>query len=143
MKPTLVVDASVAVKWLIPEPDSDRARALRGRFRLIAPQLIYAECANIIWKKSRRGDISAEEAGRIAALIDDLDIEVASMRRLVTIATAFSTTLDHSAYDCIYLALAAAEGCPFVTADERLIQKLAREPGGVRFPPCVLLSHLT
>lgn len=52
----LVVDASVAIKWLSPEEDHEKALKVAAEHELIAPQQIHAECANIVWKKVRRGN---------------------------------------------------------------------------------------
>lgn len=137
----LVVDASVAIKWIVPEPDSHLALSLRDGRRLIAPQLIFAECTNILWKKARRGEISSAQAAELAVMIDDLDIETASMRGLVTQAMALSLEYDHPAYDCFYLALALIEVCPFVTADQTLCRKLRSKPN-IDAGSCVLLSEI-
>jgi len=56
-----VVDASVALKWVIPEVGAEAALALRAADRLIAPDLIVAECANALWKMVSRGEMSPEE----------------------------------------------------------------------------------
>lgn len=53
------------------------------------------------------------------------------MRALMDAATRLALTLDHPAYDCVYLALAEVETCPFVTADEWLLNKVARHPSGL------------
>lgn len=50
----LVIDASVAIKWVVDEPGTTEALALRRKAKLIAPDLLIAECANILWKKARR-----------------------------------------------------------------------------------------
>ena len=55
MRRRIVVDASVVVKWLVPEDQSLRAVSLRERFDFAAPDLIHAEIVNILWKKARRG----------------------------------------------------------------------------------------
>lgn len=141
MKLPLVVDASVAIKWMVPEPDSHMALSLRDGRRLIAPQLIFAECTNILWKKVRRGEITPAKATELALLVDDLDIETASMRGLVTQSMALSLIYDHPAYDCFYLALALLENCPFVTADETLVRKLRSKPS-LESGRCMLLSEL-
>jgi predicted nucleic acid-binding protein len=139
--PPLVVDASVAIKWMAPEPDSHLALALRDGRRLIAPQLIFAECTNILWKKARRGEITAAQAAELALLVDDLDVETVSLRGLVTQASSLSLIYDHPAYDCFYLALALIEGCPFVTADQALCRKLRTKPA-IDAGICVLLSEV-
>jgi predicted nucleic acid-binding protein len=115
----LVVDASVAIKWVVPEPGSDAALALL-RGRLLAPDLLIAECANILWKKARLGEHTQAEALVAARLLEHTDIELAPIRPLLQRATELSIALRHPAYDCFYLALAETRGCPLVTADERL-----------------------
>ncbi len=122
--PILVVDASVAIKWGVPEVGSDAAEALVGAYRLIAPQLIYAECANILWKMTRRGELSGVEMMKASTLVDDFAIHTVSMRELVPLALDASVRIDHAAYDCFYLALAFLQECPMVTADSRLVRRL-------------------
>ena len=116
---TLVIDASVAIKWVIEETGTKEALALR-RHRLLAPDLLVAECANILWKKVRRRELTEDEAAFAARLLARADIGLEPMRGLLGSATALAIALDHPAYDCVYLALAEARGCDFVTADERL-----------------------
>ncbi len=55
---TLVIDASIAIKWVVEEDGTPQALALRGRTKLIAPELLVAECANILWKKVQRDELS-------------------------------------------------------------------------------------
>jgi predicted nucleic acid-binding protein len=121
---TLVIDASIAVKWVVEEEGTAEALRLLNRSRLIAPELLLAECANILWKKVRRDELSNEEALLAARLLQSADLELTSTRSLMEPATRIAIELDHPAYDCIYLALAAERDCPFVTADERLLRKL-------------------
>ncbi|MGF9562509.1 type II toxin-antitoxin system VapC family toxin [Neorhizobium sp. JUb45] len=119
-----VVDASVAIKWVVNEAGTDKALALRRNSRLMAPELMLAECANILWKKVRRSELSALEGRFAAMLIESTGIEFVEMRSLITEAAELAFALDHPAYDCMYLALARQEECQFVTADERLVRKL-------------------
>ena len=127
---TLVIDASIAVKWIVEEEGTPQALILREKAKLIAPELLVAECANILWKKVQRNELSQEEALFGAKLLQGADIELLPMRSLFEIATRTAIELDHPAYDCIYLALAIENECPFVTADERLLRKIgqARRP---------------
>nr|WP_274390059.1 type II toxin-antitoxin system VapC family toxin [Azospirillum doebereinerae] len=132
----MVVDASVAIKWIIDEEGSPAALALR-RHRLAAPDLWVAECANILWKKVRRGELSGDEAVLAARLLARAEVELAPMRSYLEAATAIAVALDHPAYDCVYLAMAEAAEMPFVTADERLLRKTRNVLGG-RFAGLVL-----
>jgi predicted nucleic acid-binding protein len=133
---SLVIDASVAIKWVVEEEGSIEALVLR-RYRMIAPDLLMAECGNILWKKLRRKELHAEEAHLAAQLLTRADIELFPMRRLLEATTRLSITLDHPAYDCIYLSLAAAENAIFISADERLIRKVQAAETSIR---CLALS---
>jgi len=119
---TLVVDASVAIKWVVQEQGTAEALLLR-RHNLSAPELLIPECANILWKKVRRRELTEQEARLAARLLERADIDLAPTRRLLEPATMLAIALDHPAYDCVYLALAATLACDFVTADERLSRK--------------------
>lgn len=119
-----VIDASVAVKWVVPEAGTAQALALR-RHALYAPDLLIAECANILWKKQQRGELTTREASMAARLLERVELGLMPMRRLLDRATALAIELDHPAYDCIYLACAEVVRRPFVTADTRLLRKLA------------------
>ena len=121
---TLVIDASIAVKWVVEEDGTSEALALRQKAKLIAPELLIAECANILWKKVKRDELLKEEALLAARLLQAAEIELLPMRSLFEAATRMSIEIDHPAYDCLYLALAVEAECPFVTADERFLRKL-------------------
>jgi predicted nucleic acid-binding protein len=123
---TLVVDASIAVKWVIEEQGTPQALMLRKSARLIAPELLVAECANILWKKARLRELSREEAVLAARLLQTAEIELLPTRSLLEAATCIAIEIDHPAYDCLYVALAVENNCKFVTADERLIRKLTQ-----------------
>jgi predicted nucleic acid-binding protein len=121
---TLVIDASIAIKWVIEEEGTPQALTLRRTARLLAPELLVAECANILWKKARRNELSREEALLAARLLQTAAIELVPTRSLLAAATRIAIELDHPAYDCHYLALAIENDCRFVTADERFLRKL-------------------
>jgi predicted nucleic acid-binding protein len=128
---TLVIDASIAVKWVVEEEGTAEALALRRKAKLIAPDLLVPECANIFWKKVQRKELTLDEADLAARLLQGADLELVPMRPLLDAATKLAIALDHPAYDCIYLALAIERDCRFVTADGRLPRKLGqtRRPG--------------
>jgi predicted nucleic acid-binding protein len=128
---SLVVDASIAIKWVVPEADTKEALALR-QTRLFAPDLLIPECANILWKKVRRNELMPAEALFAARLIERADIELQPMRSLMEPAARLAMALDHPAYDCIYLALAQALESEFITADQAFYQKTASH--GERLP---------
>ncbi len=121
-----VVDASVAVKWYLPEPGSVQAAALlRGHPQLIAPDLLTAELGNTLWKRTRRGDLTAREASRVVeAFVSSRPITLWSSESLLRGAWQIASDLGQTVYDALYLALAVAEDCRFVTADDRLVRAL-------------------
>jgi predicted nucleic acid-binding protein len=121
---SFVIDASIAVKWVVEEEGTPEALALRVHAKLIAPDLLVAECANILWKKVVRGELLKDEALIAAALLQEADVELYPMRSLLAPAARLAIELEHPAYDCLYLAFAAERGCPLVTADGRLLRKL-------------------
>jgi len=121
---TLVIDASIAIKWVVEEDGTREALALRQQAKLIAPELLVAECANILWKKVQRVELSRDEALLAARLLQGAEIELLSTRSLLEAATRMSIEIDHPAYDCLYLALAVKNKFQFVTADNRFLRKL-------------------
>ena len=118
----LVVDASIAIKWVISEAGSDQAIILLDH-ALVAPDLLFAECANILWRKWRHGLITDQEAGIAARTLEQADIAVVSTRGYLARAVEIAIELDHPAYDAIYLAVAEAFDLRLATADHRLIRK--------------------
>jgi len=124
----LVVDASIALKWVVQEDGTKQALFLRQRAKLIAPDLLVPECANILWKKVQRKELTRDEALLAARLLQGAEIELLPTRSLLEQAARIAIDLDHPAYDCLYLALAMENGCRFVTADERFIRKLSQGP---------------
>ncbi len=124
----LVIDASIALKWVVQEDGTDQALVLRQHAKLIAPDLLVPECANILWKKVQRKELTRDEALLAARLLQGAEIELLPTRSLLEQAARIAIELDHPAYDCLYLALAMENGCRFVTADERFIRKLGQGP---------------
>ena len=118
----MVVDASVAIKWVVEERDSEQAVSL-FQARLYAPDLLIAECANVLWKKVRRGELTIAEASVAAMVLETADVEFVPMRHLIKRAVEIAVAMAHPAYDCLYLALADTMGCEFVTSDDRLHAK--------------------
>jgi predicted nucleic acid-binding protein len=89
---TLVIDASIAIKWVIEEDGTDLALALRQKARLMAPDLMVAECANILRKKVQRKELSNDEALIAARLLQSAEIELVPSRALMESATRLAST---------------------------------------------------
>jgi predicted nucleic acid-binding protein len=125
-----VVDASIAVKWVVAETDSEAAaRLLEGDAVLLAPDLLYAEAANALWALSRRGDVAAADVREALAVLADVPLHIpSSMRQLMPAATRLAQDLDHPVYDCFYLALAVQQQYPLLTADRRFEAKVRDHP---------------
>jgi predicted nucleic acid-binding protein len=122
----LVVDASIAVKWVVEEDGTSAALALRQKAKLIAPDLLVAECAKILWKKVQRKELPKDLAILAARLLQGAEIELRPTRAFLEAAVRIAVELDHPAYDCFYLAVAIENDCQFVTADERFLRKLGQ-----------------
>ncbi|MBI2206654.1 MAG: type II toxin-antitoxin system VapC family toxin [Candidatus Rokubacteria bacterium] len=120
---TWVIDASIAVKWVIPEVLSERADLLRaGGDDLIAPDLLLVEVANALWKKTSRREISPAEADAAFGLLQHSGLDLRPTAPVLTPALQLARRLAHPVYDCVYLALAAQERATLVTADRRLLR---------------------
>jgi predicted nucleic acid-binding protein len=114
-----VVDASVAVKRVVDEPDSGLARSLAGA-RLEAPDLLPIECANILWKKVGIGDLTRPEAARRLEVLLHAPVALTVGGELLDLALDVALEWQHPVYDCLYVALAIRRNIPLVTADKRL-----------------------
>jgi predicted nucleic acid-binding protein len=125
---TLIVDASVALKWVLAEEGSDRARLLVAEDALAAPDLLWIECANVLWVKARRGQISANDARDAWAAIEATPIRALPIAALSSSALEIAFRLDHSAYDCLYLAAALTQNCKLATADAVFAAKATADP---------------
>lgn len=122
-----VVDASVFIKLFIDEPLSDQANALLNHPRKVfyAPDLIYTECANILWKYTKRFGMSEREAARNLREVRSLSLRIVPTIDILQQALRLAMKHNISVYDACYVAAAASVGEPLVTADERLIAKVS------------------
>jgi len=128
-----VVDASVVVKWFVPEIHNEAARRLLALpHEYIAPDLLFAETANTIWKKIRRKELTAEEGQALVADINRIAVETVSCRALAEDAHALANTTGRTVYDCLYLALAVRLKTRAITADERLEAAVRNMPAVAR-----------
>jgi len=123
---TIVVDASVALRWCFQLNGSDRAEELlRSDDHIIAPDLVIAEITNAAWKFVIFERMPTESAISAVREVAKAFEELVPMSVLRDRALAIAIELRHSAYDCFYLALAEQSSSPLITADKRLIRRCA------------------
>ena len=129
-----VVDASVVLKWFVPEVHSDAARRwLESSHEYLAPDLIFAEVGNAIWKKVRRHELEEGDAQRLAKDIAAVAVETIPMRGLWPDAEALALAIGITVYDAMYVALAARVDTQAITADDRLLRLMRPHPASARY----------
>ena len=125
----LVVDASVAVKWFIPEAHADDAeRVLAGDHELLAPDLIWPEVANALWKKCSRGELGSVAATSILRDFARFPLVIQPAAHFIETALDIAVRRAYTVYDSLYLAVALARRCSLVTADRKLYDTVRRGP---------------
>lgn len=140
---TLIVDASVALKWFVDEQGSDRALALlEGPERLVAPDIAVSEICNGAWRMARTRAMPEAQVRSIVSTISEVVDEFFPSLPLAARALAIARALDHPAYDCFYVALSEVLECPVVTADARLLRRLQGTEWEERLRPLLPLSKL-
>lgn len=137
---SLVVDASVSVKWLVDEEDSDAARTLLvSGETLEAPHLLVCETANAIWRKTQLWQVHPNRAGSLVARAAEMPIRWHGDETVCADAVRLAVAYRRPVYDFVYLALAARLGVRMITADKRFANTLA---GTVHEDLVVSLSSL-
>lgn len=137
-----VLDASVALKWVLQEPGSDKAVLLREGFRrgmhdLLAPDVFVAEIAHALARAERRNIITAPKGAVLLADLLTTMPRLNSSLPLLPEAFSIASAVRISLYDCLYVALADREQCELLTADTRLVELLQE-----RYPFITALSSL-
>lgn len=130
--PLLVIDASVALKWLVEEPGSEDALALQGR-DLAAPALLRIEAANVLRTLVARQEATRAQAVELLALLQGAPVTIVDPDdALEARALELALDLGHPIYDCVYLALAERMGRTLITADKRFLRALRDGPHAAR-----------
>ena len=125
----IVADASLVVKYMFEEEDSALAISiLENSEDVVAPDLVFAECGNVIWKRARRGGLTLVQAHEALRMVHDLSLQALPLGDLTADALRISLAFDHPIYDCYYVAATIQSGHTLVTAD-RVLAKLARDAG--------------
>jgi predicted nucleic acid-binding protein len=128
-----VLDANIALKWILAEPDSPKALQLRDDFgkgihELIAPDIFQCEIAHALTRAERQKRIAVGQSGLFWADVMSTCPHLTPSGSLVPRAIAVSSAARIGFYDCLYLGLAEREGCELVTADEKLVKSLPGSP---------------
>jgi predicted nucleic acid-binding protein len=124
-----VVDASVVIKWFLPEECSDEAkRLLDGSHTLLVPDLMFSEVGNILWKRVRREEITETEAQETLLALGTLSLAVHPSWPLVLLALEIGIQTQRTVYDSLYLALAVRESAALMTADEKFYSAIHAGP---------------
>ena len=143
MKPlpsTFVVDASAGIQLFIPEEHTQDVQALFEQSltspddSLYVPDLFFIECANILWKKVRRGEYPEAAAMENLADLNALELPSTPTAELMERALELACRYGVTAYDACYIALAERREVPLLTADSRLAEKIS----GGQFNICLL-----
>lgn len=92
-----------------------------------APDLLFLECANALWRKARTGELTKEEAVDGLALIEAAGVRLTRLAELASEALQLSIRLQHPVYDCSYLALAVRLGSKVITDDRRFVRAVQRD----------------
>lgn len=120
-----VIDASVAIKWFVPEVlEAEAKRWLDPSHVLYAPELLLSEFGNILWKKTRLKEVTEAEAFQIAVELKQAPITLISSLDLFPDALTLAQSTGRTVYDCMYLAAAIKQGCQLITADRKFYDAL-------------------
>ena len=127
----LVMDASVLIKFYVPEILSDRAERLLAKVEkkdidLLAPDLIYPEAGNILWKKQRLKELTRSEVEEITDAILSLPLKMEASKPLLPLALDIAIACGITVYDAIYVSLAKVYETTMITADRKLADALAK-----------------
>ncbi len=141
----VVVDPGVAIMWFVEEPLRPQARSLlANRHEVIAPDILIAGVAELAWKKTTRGEITAEQAEPIVrniALPSFISAFVESPQ-LRNRALSIALQCGRPVHECFYAACAEAAQAPLVSADEDFLHALKSEGIPVRGVPLAQADEL-
>jgi predicted nucleic acid-binding protein len=130
MNGPLVPDASVAVKWLLQEPDSPAATALLHSPRTLrAPALLRLEARAAILRAFRMNSIielhAREKLSECASILSQSRVLFTPDAALLADGAEIALRIKHSLQDCLYIACAARFGGELITTDATLLARAA------------------
>ena len=116
-----VLDASAAVRLILADPAAAAlAERVGGAALVLAPELMLTELANSLWKLQRADRLDGLDPQELLAEARELVDRLEPDRHLQAEALALACHLNHSVYDCLYLALARREAASLISSDRRL-----------------------
>ena len=125
----IVVDASVVAKWYLPEVYGQKALLLLDpSFQLQAPDLLYSEIGNLLWKRVTRKELSQDKGLEILIALESVPFQIGESKSLMPFAFDIACQTQRTLYDSLYLALALTTKSHFVTADLKLFNALIKGP---------------
>ncbi|MGE3842627.1 MAG: type II toxin-antitoxin system VapC family toxin [Vicinamibacterales bacterium] len=134
-----VVDASVVIKWFLPEIHSEAARRwLAAEHHYVAPDLLFSELGSVVWKKVRRGELTPAEGRRLATDLVEVAVDTVATRGLLVDAHAVAVGAGVTVYDAMYLALAVRLDAVLITADDKLVRTVAAHRALAAHVQCVV-----
>jgi predicted nucleic acid-binding protein len=124
-----VVDASLVIKWFVPEIHSQAARRwLDASHDYVAPDLLFPEVGNVVWKKVRRKELDETDGRQLVIDLAQVAVETVATRSLLQDAFAVALTTGVTVYDAMYLTLAVRLETEVITGDDRFADKIAEHP---------------
>ncbi len=121
-----VIDANIAIKWVINEVYTDISLRLLDDDRniLLIPDFFFPEITNILWKKVRKGEITLKQAQEMLNELKKVNLQISESYPLMSNALNIAVRIQQAVYDCVYLSLAIKNNCQMVTADNRFVNAL-------------------
>lgn len=133
----MVVDASVAAKWVLREPGREQSLRLLNDYesaavQLIAPSLLPIEIASVLTKRQRRNELSPVQVREAFRMFEIRCPMLTDVREHIASAMELSALHRLSVYDCVYLAMALERGCDLITADRKFYEATSQAYASVR-----------
>jgi len=132
-----VLDTNICIKQFISDPLTPKVNQLFDHLRnpsvnFLVPDLLYAKCANVLWKYVRAKLYTAEQVQADLINLQSLPFQVTSTKDLIADAVQIGLGYGITAYDGCYVALSDRASMPLLTLDERLVNALVNSSFDVR-----------
>lgn len=118
-RPTIVVDATVMIKWYLPELYTDESLRLLDTFNICTVDIAMSQVGNALWKRIRTGEVKPHEGKRIISSLERMPIRFVPMSVLAVAAMELAAISTRTFNESLYFVLALREHTKVVTADFR------------------------